>query len=189
MKTIPSKAQAILDFWFKNTPTKKRFKKDENLDKTIIEKFLKDYELASSNEYDDWQDTPLGALALIILFDQFSRNMFRDDKKAFKQDHRARLIVNDAVYAGYLDEMDQAQKFFMILPLIHSEEITDHDMAYYLLDKYLKDHPELIDIKKFWKDHTLAIKRFYRYPHRNKILGRRSTEEEAEFLNQPNSSW
>jgi len=189
MKTIPSKAQAILDFWFKDTPAEKRFKKDENLDKTIIEKFLKDYELASSNEYDDWQDSPLGALALIILFDQFSRNMFRDDKKAFEQDHRARLIVNDAVYAGYLDEMDQAQKFFMILPFIHSEEITDHDMAYYLLDKYLKDHPGLIDIKKFWKDHTLAIKRFYRYPHRNKILGRRSTEEEAEFLNQPNSSW
>ena len=189
MKTIPSKAQAILDFWFKDTPAEKRFKKDENLDKTIIEKFLKDYELASSNEYDDWQDSPLGALALIILFDQFSRNMFRDDKKAFEQDHRARLIVNDAVYAGFLDEMDQPQKFFMILPLIHSEEITDHDMAYYLLDKYLKDHPELIDIKKFWKDHTLAIKRFYRYPHRNKILGRRSTEEEAEFLNQPNSSW
>ena len=189
MKTIPIKAQAILDFWFKNTPTKKRFKKDENLDKTITEKFLKDYELASSNEYDDWQDSPLGALALIILFDQFSRNMFRDDKKAFKQDHRARLIVNDAVYAGYLDEMDQNQKFFMILPLIHSEEITDHDMAYYLLDKYLKDYHGLIDIKKFWKDHTLAIKRFYRYPHRNKILGRRSTEEEVEFLNQPNSSW
>ena len=189
MKTIPSKAQAILDFWFKDTPAEKRFKKDENLDKTIIEKFLKDYELASSNEYDDWQDSPLGALALIILFDQFSRNMFRDDKKAFEQDHRARLIVNDAVYAGYLDEMDQAQKFFMILPLIHSEEITDHDMVYYLLDKYLKDHSDLISIKKFWKDHTLAIKKFHRYPHRNLVLGRKSTPGEIEFLAQPNSSW
>ena len=111
MKTIPSKAQAILDFWFKDTPAEKRFKKDENLDKTIIEKFLKDYELASSNEYDDWQDSPLGALALIILFDQFSRNMFRDDKKAFEQDHKARLIVNDSVYAGFFDEMDQSKNF------------------------------------------------------------------------------
>ena len=189
MKNISSKAQAILDFWFKETPPEKRFKKDENLDKTIAEKFLKDYELASSNEYNDWQDTPLGALALVIVFDQFSRNMFRDDKKAFEQDHRARLIVNDAVYAGYLDEMDQAQKFFMILPLIHSEEITDHDMAYYLLDKYLKDYHGLIDIKKFWKDHTLAIKRFHRYPHRNKLLERQSTPEEIEFLTQLNSSW
>ena len=189
MKTIPSKAQAILDFWFKDTPAEKRFKKDENLDKTIIEKFLKDYELASSNEYDDWQDSPLGALALIILFDQFSRNMFRDDKKAFEQDHKSRLIVNDAVYAGFLDEMDLSQKFFMILPLIHSEEITDHDMVYYLLDKYLKDHSGLTDIKKFWQDHTKAIRKFHRYPHRNKILGRESTQEEVEFLEGPNSSW
>ena len=77
----------------------------------------------------------------------------------------------------------------MLLPLIHSEEITDHDMAHYLLDKYLKDHPDLVSIKKFWKDHTLAIKKFHRYPHRNKVLERKSTPEEIEFLSQPNSSW
>jgi|UniRef100_UPI00404B79A8 uncharacterized protein (DUF924 family) len=189
MKTIPSKAQAILDFWLKETPTEKRFKKDELLDTSIKTKFLKDFELASTNEYDDWQDTPLGSLALVILFDQFSRNMFRDNPKAFSQDHKARLIVNDCVYAGFLDELDQTQKFFMILPLIHSEEITDHDMGYYLLNKYLKDHPDLVSIKKSWKDHTLAIKKFHRYPHRNKVLDRQSTPEEVEFLNQPNSSW
>ena len=182
MKTIPSKAQAILDFWLKETPTEKRFKKDEVLDTSIKTKFLKDFELASTNEYDDWQDTPLGSLALVILFDQFSRNMFRDNPKAFSQDHKARLIVNDCVYAGFLDELDQTQKFFMILPLIHSEEITDHDMGYYLLNKYLKDNPDLVSIKKSWKDHTLAIKKFHRYPHRNKVLGRENTEEEDLYL-------
>ena len=77
----------------------------------------------------------------------------------------------------------------MILPLIHSEEITDHEMAYYLLEKYLKDHSGLDKIKKFWKDHTSAIKKFNRYPHRNKVLGRESTKEEINFLNRPNSSW
>jgi len=183
------KAQEILDFWFKETPAEKRFKKDQNLDKLIREKFLKDYKLASINEYDDWQDSSLGSLALVLLFDQFSRNMFRDDKKAFEQDHKSRLIVNDAFYAGFLEEMDQSQKFFMLLPLIHSEEITDHDMAYYLLDKFLKDHPDLVDIKKFWKDHTLVIRKFHRYPHRNKALGRETTQEELAFLNSPNSSW
>jgi len=183
------KAQEILDFWFKETPSEKRFKKNESFDQLIREKFLKDYELASANEYDDWQDSSLGCLALVILFDQFSRNMFRDDKKAFEQDHKTRLIVNDAVYAGFLENMDESQRFFMLLPLIHSEEITDHEMAYYLLDKYLKDHPGLADIKKFWKDHTKAIRKFHRYPHRNKILGRESTTEETEFLNEPNSSW
>jgi len=169
--------------------TKKRFQKHKDFDALIKKNFLKDYELASSNEYDDWQDSPLGSLALIILFDQFSRNMFRDEPKAFNQDHKARLIVNDSVYAGFLDDMDQDQRFFMLLPLIHSEEITDHDMAYYLLDKYLKDHPDLVSIKKFWKDHTLAIKKFHRYPHRNIVLDRKSTPEEIEFLAQPNSSW
>ena len=184
-----TRAQKILDFWFKETPAKKRFQKHKDFDALIKKNFLKDYELASINEYDDWQDSPLGSLALVILFDQFSRNMFRDEPKAFNQDHKARLIVNDSVYAGFLDDMDQDQRFFMLLPLIHSEEITDHDMAYYLLDKYLKDNPDLVSIKKFWKDHTLAIKKFHRYPHRNKILERKSTPEEIEFLSQPNSSW
>ena len=189
MSVISSKAQEIIDFWFKDTPSEKRFTKDAELDLSIKKKFLKDFELASTNEYDDWQDTSLGSLALVTLFDQFSRNMFRDDPKAFSQDHKARLIVNDSVYAGFLDELDQTQRLFMILPLIHSEEITDHDMGYYLLDKYLKDHPDLVSIKKFWKDHTLAIKQFHRYPHRNIVLDRKSTPEEIEFLNKPNSSW
>ena len=183
------RAQTILDFWFKETPSEKRFKKDIVFDQLIKERFLKDYELASSNECDDWQDSSLGSLALVILFDQFSRNMFRNDKKAFEQDHKTRLIVNDAVYAGFLEKMDESYRFFMLLPLIHSEEITDHEMAYYLLDKYLKNHPGLIEIKKFWKDHTKAIKKFHRYPHRNEILGRESTKEEIEFLSGPNSSW
>ena len=186
---MQKRIKEILDFWFKETSSEKRFKKNESFDQLIREKFLKDYELASANEYDDWQDSPLGCLALVILFDQFSRNMFRDDKKAFEQDHKARLIVNDSVYAGFLEEMDESQRFFMLLPLIHSEEIIDHEMAYYLLDKYLKDHSGLVDIKKFWQDHTKAIRKFHRYPHRNKILGRESTKTEIEFLNEPNSSW
>ena len=165
------RAQAILDFWFIETPSEKRFKKDEKFDQLIREKFLNDYEKASLNEYDDWQDTAMGSLALVILFDQFSRNMFRDHKRAFEQDS----INNYAIKSNYLDEMDQS-RFFMLLPLIHSEEMFDHEMAYHY-------------IKKFWKDHTNAIKKFNRYPHRNKILGRESTKEEVEFLKGPNSSW
>ena len=87
--------------------------------------------------------------------------MFRDDKKAFAQDHKTRLIVNDAVYAGYLEAMNESQRFFMILPLIHSEEITDHDMAYYLLNKYLREHEGYVQIKKFWQDHTKAIRQYW----------------------------
>ena len=186
---VEENAQNILNFWFNESLPEELFRQKDSFDKKIRDKFFKDYEKAIINEYDDWQDEPKSCLALIILLDQFSRNLFRNDKKAFEQDHKSRLIVNDAVYAGFLNEMDNSQKFFMILPLIHSEEITDHDMAYYLLDKYLKDHPDLVDIKKFWKEHTLAIKKFHRYPHRNNILGRNSTLEEVDFLNGPNSSW
>ena len=186
---IPERAQVILDFWFKETPSEMRFKKDDEFDQKIRKNFLNDYELACQNEYDDWQDNPMSCLALVILFDQFSRNIFRNDKKAFARDQKTRLIVNDAVYSGYLEAMNENQRFFMLLPLIHSEEISDHEMAYYLLNKYLRENEGYNKIKKFWQDHTKVIRLFHRYPHRNKILGRESTEEEIEFLKGSNSSW
>ena len=186
---IHEKAQEILDFWFKETSPSKHFKKDENFDQQIKDKFLDTYNLACQNEFDDWQDHPMSCLALVILFDQFSRNIFRNHKKAFEHDKKTRLIVNEAVYSGYLETMNVNHRLFMLLPLIHSEEIFDHEMAYHFMELYLQEHPSLADIKKFWKDHTKAIKRFNRYPHRNKILGRESTKEEIEFLNGPNSSW
>ena len=183
------RAQAILDFWFKETPSEKRFKKDEKFDQLIRENFLDDYEKASLNEYDDWQDTAMGSLALVILFDQFSRNMFRDHKRAFEQDSKTRLIVHYAIKSDFLKEMDQSQRFFMLLPLIHSEEMQDHIFVQQLGEVFLKDHPNYEVIKKSWDDHTQVIKRFGRYPHRNKILQRQSTTEEIKFLEEPNSSW
>ena len=117
---IAERAQVILDFWFKKTPSEMHFKNDQKFDQNIRENFLKDYELACENEYEDWQDNPTSCLALIILFDQFSRNIFRNNKKAFAQDQKTRLIVNDAVYSGYLETMNVNQRFFMLLPLIHT---------------------------------------------------------------------
>tara|TARA_B100001121_G_scaffold274953_1_gene263038 strand:+ start:106 stop:669 length:564 start_codon:yes stop_codon:yes gene_type:complete len=186
---IHKKAQEILDFWFKETSPEKHFKKDKDFDHIIKNKFSNDYEKACLNEYDDWQDNPMSCLALVILFDQFSRNMFRNNKKAFAQDQKTRLIVNDAVYSGYLETMNVNQRLFMLLPLIHSEEISDHDMAYYLLSKYLREHEGYHKIKKFWQDHTKVIRSFHRYPHRNELLGRESTEEEIQFLKISGSSW
>ena len=184
-----TRTKKILDFWFKETPPKKRFQKHKDFDALIKKNFLKDYELAGSNEYDDWQDSPLGSLALVILFDQFSRNMFRDDPKAFEQDHKCRLIVNEAIDRGDLEKLDINEKLFFLLPLLHSEEISDHTYVHNLSNSHLKDHPQITLIKSSWKDHTDVIKRFKRYPHRNKVLDRQSTQEEIEFLSQPNSSW
>ena len=139
-----SRAEIILDFWFNQTPPEKRFKRDETFDNEIKEKFLKDYNQAKSNEYDDWLGSPRECLALIILLDQFSRNLFRDKKEAFELDHKARLAVNEAVYSGYLDELNNSERLFFLLPLIHSEEIIDHERAYKLMDKYYFDNKKSV---------------------------------------------
>jgi len=186
---VNQRANNIIDFWFVKTPPEKRFKKDEAFDLEIRNNFMEDYNLAKSGEYEDWLNTPKECLALIILLDQFSRNLFRDKKEAFDQDHKARLAVNQGIYLGHLQALNETERLFFLLPLIHSEELIDHERAYALSDKYLKNHPDIENIKKFWADHTRAIEKFRRYPHRNKILGRQSTDEEIKFLNGPNSSW
>ena len=181
--------KAILDFWFVESSLEDLFKRSKDFDQKIRNRFMSDYEKAIDNQYEDWQDDPESCVALIILLDQFSRNLFRDDKQAFAQDYKARLITNEAVDRGYLEDINLDQKNFMLLPLLHSEDISDHVYAQNLCRTYLKKHPQFNEIKKAWDDHTYVIKKFGRYPHRNKILGRTSTPEEELFLQKPNSSW
>jgi len=179
----------ILDFWFKESLPEEIFRQKDSFDKKIRDKFFYDYEKAIINEYDYWQDEPKSCLALIILLDQFSRNLFRNDKKAFEQDHKCRLIVNEAIDRGHLEKLDINEKLFFLLPLLHSEEISDHTYAHNLSNAHLKNHPQIVLIKSSWKDHTDVIKKFKRYPHRNKVLDRQSTLEEIKLLSQPKSSW
>ena len=186
---ITKSAKNILDFWFKESLPEELFRQKDSFDKKIRDKFLIDYKKAIINEYDDWQDDPKSCLALIILLDQFSRNLFRNDKRAFSQDHKCRLIVNEAIDRGDLEQLDINEKLFFLLPLLHSEEISDHTYVNNLSNVHLKDHPQITLINSSWKNHTSVLKKFKRYPHRNKVLERKSTAEEIEFLNQPNSSW
>ena len=88
-----------------------------------------------------------------------------------------------------MEELDIEKIHFLLLPLIHSENLSDHIFGHKLVDTYLKNHKEYERIKKAWNDHTIAIKKFGRYPHRNKFLKRVSTKEEELFLKQPDSSW
>ena len=186
---ITKNAQNIFDFWFKESLPEELFRQKDSFDKKIRDRFFIDYEKAIINEYDDWQDDSKSCLALIILLDQFSRNLFRNDKKAFEQDHKCRLIVNEAIDRGDLEKLDINEKLFFLLPLLHSEEISDHTYVHNLSNAHLKNHPQITLIKSSWKNHTDVIKKFKRYPHRNKVLERQSTLEETEFLNKPNSSW
>ena len=186
---ITKNAQNILDFWFIESLPEELFRQKDSFDKKINDRFFNDYEKATINEYDDWQDEPKSSLALIILLDQFSRNLFRNHKKAFEQDHKCRLIVNEAIDRGDLEALSINEKLFFLLPLLHSEEISDHTYVHNLSNTHLKEHPQIVLIKSSWKNHTDVIKRFKRYPHRNKVLDRQSSSEEMEFLKGSNSSW
>lgn len=183
------RAKAILDFWFIQSSMEDWFKKDDKYDEKIKKLFLEDLKKATNNEYDEWQDTAKECVALVILLDQFSRNLYRDSSAAFAQDYKTRLIVNEAVDRGYLEELEQNKIHFLLMPLIHSEDISDHIFGHKLIDTYLNSFEHFDKIKKAWNDHTIPIKKFGRYPHRNKILKRKSTPEEEAFLNQPDSSW
>ena len=183
------RAKAILDFWFVDSNMEDWFKKNNKYDQKIKRLFLKDLKSAINNKYEEWQDTAEECVALVILLDQFSRNLYRDNSASFAQDYKTRLIVNEAVDRGYLEELDQNKIHFLLMPLIHSEDISDHIFGHKLIDTYLKSFEHFDKIKKAWNDHTIPIKKFGRYPHRNKILKRKSTPEEEKFLTEPNSSW
>ncbi|MFC1670900.1 DUF924 family protein [Spirochaetota bacterium] len=174
----------ILSFWFEELESKKWFKVDENLDKKIRDRFLNIHSSAVSGELFSWRETITGRLAEIIIVDQFSRNMFRGSPGAFAHDSIALVLSQEAVRTGLNMDLEPSKRAFLYLPFMHSESKSIHVEAVNLFSqeglefhlKYEMKHKEIID-------------RFGRYPHRNEILGRKSTDEEVEFLKQPGSSF
>ena len=186
---MKERINAVINFWFLESSMSNWFSKDKIFDKKIKDLFEKDYIKAINNELEDWQEKPKGCLALIILLDQFSRNLNRNHQNAFKYDDKTRLIVNESIDRGDLEKFNNNEILFFLMPLIHSETISDHIFAHNLRKVYLIKHPKHADIKKTWDDHTYVIRKFNRYPHRNKILGRESSVKEMEFLSNENYSW
>ncbi len=124
-----------------------------------------------------------------MTLDQFSRNLYRNDKRAFAQDAKAVHLTKYAIAHRHYDDLQEAEIMFCLMPLIHSESLDDHELAYKLHAQTLKDDPMADLTIKSWTDHSHAIRQFGRYPHRNAVLGRKSTAEEVAFLEQPNSAW
>ena len=186
---INERAKAILEFCFVKTQLEQWFQKDEKFDKILKNNFMTDYIKAINDEYDSWSNNPEECVALIILLDQLSRNFFRNSAKAYDQDTKCISIVKNAISKRFLEELSDDKIHFLLLPLIHSEDIIDHIFGHKLVDQYLNKHTEYNNIKKAWNDHTVAIKKFGRYPHRNEIFKRESSIEEIDFLKQPNTSW
>tara|TARA_R110000796_G_scaffold89156_2_gene192611 strand:+ start:1869 stop:2414 length:546 start_codon:yes stop_codon:yes gene_type:complete len=181
---MPSDAQAVLDFWFEALTPAQWFKKDLEMDSTIQSRFGELHTQAAQCECYTWRQTAQGRLAEIIVLDQFSRNIFRDDARAFATDALALALAQEAVAAGADAELTPQQRAFLYMPYMHSESAAIHALAMKLFDQ-----PGLENNLDFEVRHKAIIDRFGRYPHRNALLGRASTDEELAFLKQPGSSF
>ena len=167
--------QEVLDFWFVECEPTDWFKKSEEFDHEIRTRFLETYEAIVAGETADWRSSAKGRLAEIIVLDQFSRNMFRDDAKAFASDALAVELAKEAL--SDWDAFTVQERSFVVMPFMHSESLTVHNWA----AKWF-DEPGLERRKKYELLHREIIERFGRYPHRNRVLGRTSTPEEEAFL-------
>jgi uncharacterized protein (DUF924 family) len=176
--------QPILHFWFTELTPKQHFAKDAALDEAIRTRFGATLEAAARCELFAWRATPEGRLAEVLVLDQFSRNVWRDTPRAFAQDALALALAQELVASGQGRSLPLAQRSFAYMPYRHSESALIHEQAVALFSQ-----PGLEDNLRFEHAHKAIIDRFGRYPHRNAILGRRSTAEELAFLSGPGSSF
>ena len=176
--------QDILDFWFAPENQQNWFSKSDAFDQTLEKRFKSTLLSAQKSELWNWRSSAEGRLAEIIVLDQFSRNLYRESPLAFAQDALALALAQEAVSQGLDQQLRPDQRSFLYMPFMHSESPLIHQYALKLFEDL--GNPMNLD---FEKKHKVIIDRFGRYPHRNAVLGRVSTAEEAEFLTQPDSSF
>lgn len=190
-----SQADEVLNFWFGKPDAadygKQRsfwFRKKTQIDQEIRTRFLTNYDQAVAGRLDDWKNSPPTCLALILLLDQFPRNMFRGTAQAFATDPQALAAAQHAVASNFDQELLMVQRWFIYLPFEHSENLNHQRQAVKLFAT-LSDDPDNYATLDYAIRHYYVISRFGRFPHRNKILSRETTPEEAQFLKQPGSSF
>tara|TARA_R110002012_G_scaffold64232_1_gene168814 strand:- start:1708 stop:2250 length:543 start_codon:yes stop_codon:yes gene_type:complete len=174
----------VHSFWFEESSEKQWFEKDPEFDRQIRERFGALVEAASRGDLEDWLDSPRGALAYILLLDQFTRNIHRGSGTAFAADAKARAAAIKALVDGYEQAIPDREKAFLYLPFEHSEDLTDQERSVALFEA-LGD----TNLTDYAVRHRDIIARFGRFPHRNDVLGRESTVAEQEFLKQPGSAF
>lgn len=175
---------AILTFWFDEIAPAQWWKKDPSFDQLIAARFGDIHRQAAQCELYEWRSDPRGRLAEVIVLDQFSRNMYRDSPSAFAQDALALGLAQEALRVRADDILTPVERSFLFMPFMHSESLVIHEIAVGLFEKN-----GITSNYDFELAHKAIIERFGRYPHRNQILGRVSTAEEIEFLQQPGSSF
>ena len=179
-----SSSKDVLDFWFVQLSYHDWFRQDSVIDRKITNQFDDLLRAARACELWHWRSTIEGRLAEIIVLDQFSRNIFRDHAEAFRADTLALGLAQEAVASAWHEHLQGPQRAFLLMPYMHSESRLIHIEAVRLFSA-----PGLETNLDFELRHKAIIDRFGRYPHRNQVLGRTSTPEEVEFLNQPGSSF
>ncbi|WP_163997809.1 DUF924 family protein [Pyxidicoccus caerfyrddinensis] len=193
-------AEEVLGFWFgqppdpilnptSGRPRERWFSRDARFDEECRRRFLDVHEAAASGALGAWKDEPRSCLALVLLLDQFPRNLFRDTPRAFATDALAREVSRHGLARGLDLALPPVWRWFLYLPFEHSEEVHDQRLAvalFEMLALYHRDSREPLD---YARRHREVIERFGRFPHRNVALGRPSTAEEERFLQEPGSSF
>ena len=186
----------ILDYWFGQLDAdgmpdaaqqKLWFNPPPGTDEAIRERFSRDVEAALSGELPHWKNQPPGLVALIILLDQFTRNIFRGTPAAFSGDPQALELARLAVHRGWHRDLPTVQRVFLCMPFEHAEDLAAQDEGISLMDQLTAECPasardRVLDFRRYLVAHRDVIARFGRFPHRNAILGRASTEEESAFM-------
>ncbi|MEK9662452.1 MAG: DUF924 family protein [Alphaproteobacteria bacterium] len=182
--------EKVYDFWFAESGPERWFAKDPSFDAAIRFRFASAIAAARESRLDHWAAAAKSCLSLILVIDQFSRNVFRLSPLAWSADHRARALTVDALERGYDGGMTTSERKFLYMPLMHSEDLADQERCVELFAALLAEDPE-----GEARSHESAIRhrdivtRFGRFPHRNAVLGRPSSAEEIAFLQEPNSSF
>ena len=190
-----SEIAEVLGFWFgapespeRGRPRKCWFEKGEAFDAEVRSRFLGVYERAAAGELSMWERTPLAALALTVALDQFPRNMFRGQARAFAADPAALQVARRLVNQGFDRLLRPVERWFVYLPFEHAEDLAVQRRSLALFEGLAGD-PDSAGTIAYAHRHYGVISRFGRFPHRNAVLGRESTADEAAFLSQPGSSF
>lgn len=197
------KAEAVLSFWFgalepdgRCAPSVRErwFKRSDAFDQEVRDLFQETHALGAEGGLAGWLTTPRGRLAYVILLDQLSRNMFRETPRMYATDEQALSAAAAAVDAGEDRGLRFAERGFLYMPFMHSERLADQDRCVELFTAFQGElsgalREEVAVNAEYARKHQVIVARFGRFPHRNAILGRASTEEELAFLKEPGSSF
>ena len=193
---MTDRVQEVLDFWFAppgdpehNRPRDVWFKKNDAFDAEIRSRFASLVEDALAGRLASWTESAEGKIASIIVLDQFTRNAFRNTARAFAGDTRALALARSLVASGADRKLPGVWRQFVYLPFEHAEDLAMQNESIRLFTELAADVPTLADLPKWAESHRAIIARFGRFPHRNAILGRKSTPEEEAFLKEPGSSF